>query len=140
MLPESCGEGCHTWLIMEHMPGDWCIVSPEIRQANVKSSTEDRPRAGCNSVPVARGLPPNRRRAELSCPGAIEIPTGDGWIKCKYLFMCRVNTRSIHHCKTRPCTLAEDANRGLHTTICHEDWFVNGKISDIKRLDVPGLS
>jgi hypothetical protein len=128
-----------TWLGMSNVAGEWCIAYHGTKYHCLRDMTEGPPRAGttnyfgygiyCSPDPaVAAGL-----------AKVIEVPVGTSTVRCSYMFMCRVNTRSIHRCTQSTCEFAKDPNYTLHMTTYHGIWFVNCQNQNYQNIRPYGL-
>jgi hypothetical protein len=128
-----------TWLGMKNGPGEWCIAYHGTKSHFVKSITESPLQSGSRNA-GGRGIycSPNPHYSEGYCD-CVTINTRTGKIKCKYMFMCRVNTSSIHRCTCWPCPLAEDDRYTLHMTTHADIWFVNCKNQGYRNIRPYGL-
>jgi hypothetical protein len=117
--------GNDTWLGMSNVPGEWCIAYHGTKARFVEIITKAPLKAGSGQV-HGHGIycTPNIEET-ASYRDSIEVTTRNGAKKCQYVFMCRVNTRSIHHCTEKPCKLAKDPRYTLHMTTRKDYWFVN---------------
>jgi hypothetical protein len=70
---------------------------------------------------------------------AIEMQINGRTVKVKYMFMCRVNVNSIHHCTDSPCPLDQDPNYTVHFTTQQDYWFVNCQNQGYKHIRPYGL-
>jgi hypothetical protein len=127
------------WRGWTNGPGEWCVAYHGTRGCYVKSITEQPLRPGSRGV-HGYGIYCNPDVHESECyADETEIPTPNGTIKCKYVFMCRVNTRCIHHCTMAPCPEAHNPQYTLHMTTIRNTWFVNCQNACYQNIRTYGL-
>jgi hypothetical protein len=128
-----------TWLGMSNGPGEWCIAYHGTKSHLVESISRTSLHPGPNNgYGLGIYCSPNVNVSEVYTD-EIEIPTRTGTRKCKYVFMCRVNTRSIHHCTTSPCPDATNPAYTLHMTTYTDYWFVNCQNEGYQNIRPCGL-
>jgi hypothetical protein len=130
-----------TWLGMSNIPGEWCVAYHGTKSGFVNGIITNPLKAGTtNAYGYGIYCSPDVSTSE-GYTDCLDIPTnsGTGKIKCKYIFMCRVNTRSIHHCTQRPCPSAYDNQYTFHMTVSPNIWFVNCNNSNYQNIRPYGL-
>jgi hypothetical protein len=117
--------GDDTWLGMSNVPGEWCVAYHGTKGGSVKSITESPLQTGPNNA-YGRGIycSPDPATA-AGYTDQITMTTNQGTKQLRYMFMCRVNPRSIHHCTQCPCPEAQSPNYSVHFTTQNGIWFVN---------------
>jgi hypothetical protein len=114
------------WLGMSNGPGEWCVAYHGTKGRNVRAIAEGQLCAG-SSEQHGNGVycSPHITVCENGYTDETVVPTASGAIRCKYAFMCRVNTAAIHQCTEAPCPEARNPQYTLHMTTTNDLWFVN---------------
>jgi hypothetical protein len=128
------------WLGCSNVPGEWCIAYHGTKADFVLPISQTPLIAGLGAYHGC-GIycSPNVNISEDYTGDSIEIETRTGTIKCKYVFMCRVNPRAIHHCTARPCPDAQNPAYTLHMTTYTDIWFVNCQNQGYQNIRPYGL-
>jgi hypothetical protein len=135
-------DGDDTWLGHTNAPGEWCVAYHGTKQGFIKSIMETALRAGQYNV-YGKGI---------YCTPNSNIPITDGYAQTatiqigstqkqfKYVFMCRVNCRSVCHCTERPCLQATNPQWTLHIPQAKSEyWFVNAENDNYQNIRVYGI-
>jgi hypothetical protein len=131
--------GNDLWLGMKNGPGEWCVSYHGTKPDKVKPIIETPLKAGAGDV-YGCGIYCSPNPAEAAqYTDYITSTTSQGTVKLRYMFMCRVNPRSIHHCTQTPCLEARNANYTLHFTQRHDYWFVNCENQSYQNIRPYGL-
>jgi hypothetical protein len=127
--------GNDTWLGMSNSPGEWAVAYHGTKHPFVKSIIESPLKAGSGQA-CGYGI---------YCSPDIETASGyaspitiDGQ-NYQYVFMCRVNVSSVHHCTTSPCPEARNPTFTLHMTLTSGYWFVNAENQNYQNIRTYGL-
>jgi hypothetical protein len=131
--------GDDTWLGMSNVPGEWCIAYHGTKAKVVETITREPLRAGTTNL-FGYGIYCSPKVEEAAAyTDSRKVTTRDGEKQLKYVFMCRVNTRSIHHCTEGSCKLDKDPAYTLHMTTCTDYWFVNCKNEGYQNIRPYGI-
>jgi hypothetical protein len=135
MVSGRFDNGNDRWLEMWNLPGEWAVAYHGTKADLVNSITQSPLRPGPNNV-YGRGVycSPNVEEAARYAPSF----TIDGRTY-KYVFMCRVNVSSVHHCEERPCPEAGNPTFTLHITSRRDYWFVNAENQNYQNIRTYGL-
>jgi hypothetical protein len=127
--------GNDTWLGKSNLPGEWVVAYHGTRPEFVKGIAES-PLAAGGAQAYGYGIycTPSAGMASTFSPPAII----DGK-KYRYVFMCRVNARSVHHCTESRCPEGKNPEFTLHMTVHDGYWFVNAENQDYQTIRPYGL-
>jgi hypothetical protein len=135
MVSGRFDNGNDTWLGMSNDPGEWAVAYHGTHPDFVKSITQSPLRPGDHNY-YGRGVycSPQVEEAADYAPSV----TIDG-ANYQYVFMCRVNVSSVHHCQDRPCPEAGNPAFTLHITTTTDYWFVNAENQNYQNIRTYGL-
>jgi hypothetical protein len=135
-------QGGDTWLGMRNCPGEWAVVYHGTKVQFVKAITE---------TPLKPGIG-DAYGYGIYCTPNPDIPITDGYasptslningqtISVRFMFMCRVNVSSVHHCTAAgECPLAKDPMYTLHISTYKDYWFVNCQNQGYQNIRPYGL-
>jgi hypothetical protein len=132
-------KGGDTWLGMKNIPGEWAVVYHGTKARFVKPITEEPLQPGArNAYGYGIYCSPNPR-VSGEYTDQVEIPVRGRAVKVRYMFMCRVNVRSVHYCTHCPCPLARDSKYTVHITTRQDYWFVNCENQGYQNIRQYGL-
>jgi hypothetical protein len=139
MLVEGRFQPDDLWLGMVNGPGEWAVVyhGTKWKFVDPVSNTPLKP-GPLNAYGYGIYCSPNPLVAEKYAD-VLDVQTEAGIRKCKFMFVCRVNVRDVHHCTNCPCDLATDDGYTVHITTETDIWFANGQNGGYQNIRAYGI-
>jgi hypothetical protein len=131
--------GDNTWLGDSNAPGEWAIACHGTKAADVRGIREWPLQSGPNNV-YGKGIycSSNPSAAE-AYNDSITIQEASGRAIYRFMFVCRVNIKSLHYCIQFPCPQAADPQYTLHCAERDGLWFVNGHNGGYETIRLYGI-
>jgi hypothetical protein len=132
-------DGDDNWFGSSNKYGEWAVGYHGTSPNNLYSLLNSPMYAGSGDS-FGKGIyvSPDFSTAE-GYSSSYSVQTKKGTKTFKFVLMCRVNTKNVHHCTTSPCPYAQSTSYTLHMTTNSSIWFVNQSNTNHQNIRITGI-